>query len=70
MREGQTLSAAHGASFNEASVADNSGDLYRCVDKLLTEVRAPQRTRKFSVTKMLGSLIGNFNIILPSHACN
>lgn len=57
-KEGQTVSAAHGASFSEASVADNSGDLYRCVDRLLAEVRTPQRTRKFSVTKMLGSLIG------------
>ncbi|XP_026328249.1 ras-related and estrogen-regulated growth inhibitor-like protein [Hyposmocoma kahamanoa] len=57
-KEGQTLSATYGASFSEASVADNSGDLYRCVDKLLAEVRTPQRTRKFSVTKMLGSLIG------------
>lgn len=52
------MSAAHSASFSEASVADNSGDLYRCVDRLLAEVRTPQRTRKFSVTKMLGSLIG------------
>ncbi|CAK1602841.1 unnamed protein product [Parnassius mnemosyne] len=57
-KEGQAVSAAHGASFSEASVADNSGDLYRCVDRLLAEVRTPQRTRKFSVTKMLGSLIG------------
>ncbi|CAH2067248.1 unnamed protein product, partial [Iphiclides podalirius] len=57
-KEGQAVSAAHGASFSEASVADNSGDLYRCVDRLLAEVRMPQRTRKFSVTKMLGSLIG------------
>ncbi|XP_041973412.1 ras-like protein family member 11B [Aricia agestis] len=57
-KEGQAISAAHGASFSEASVADNSGDLYRCVDRLLAEVRTPQRTRKFSVTKMLGSLIG------------
>lgn len=59
-KEGQAISAAHGASFSEASVADNSGDLYRCVDRLLSEVRTPQRTRKFSVTKMLGSLIGNY----------
>lgn len=58
-KEGQDASAAHGASFSEASVADNSGDLYRCVDRLLSDVRAPLRTRKFSVTKMLGSLIGN-----------
>ncbi|OWR55336.1 ras-related and estrogen-regulated growth inhibitor-like [Danaus plexippus] len=57
-KEGQAMSTLHGASFSEASVADNSGDLYRCVDRLLTEVRMPQRTRKFSVTKMLGSLIG------------
>ncbi|XP_072937199.1 ras-related and estrogen-regulated growth inhibitor-like protein isoform X1 [Epargyreus clarus] len=57
-KEGQAVSASHGASFSEASVADNSGDLYRCVDRLLAEVRTPQRTRKFSVTKMLGSLIG------------
>lgn len=58
-KEGQTISTAHGASFSEASVADNSGDLYRAVDRLLAEVRTPQRTRKFSVTKMLGSLIGS-----------
>ncbi|CAG4943976.1 unnamed protein product [Colias eurytheme] len=57
-KEGQAVSAAAGASFSEASVADNSGDLYRCMDRLLSEVRTPQRTRKFSVTKMLGSLIG------------
>ncbi|XP_063359019.1 ras-related and estrogen-regulated growth inhibitor-like protein [Cydia amplana] len=57
-QDGQTISAAHNASFSEASVADNSGDLYRCVDRLLAEVRTPIRTRKFSVTKMLGSLIG------------
>ncbi|KPI94650.1 PREDICTED: ras-related and estrogen-regulated growth inhibitor-like protein [Papilio xuthus] len=57
-KEGQAMSQAHGASFSEASVADNSGDLYRCVDRLLADVRLPQRTRKFSVTKMLGSLIG------------
>ncbi|XP_053604911.1 ras-related and estrogen-regulated growth inhibitor-like protein [Plodia interpunctella] len=65
-KEGQSISAAHGASFSEASVADNSGDLYRCVDRLLTEVRAPQRTRKFSVTKMLGSLIGGANNTSPT----
>lgn len=63
-KEGQTVSAAHGASFSEASVADNSGDLYRAVDRLLAEVRTPQRTRKFSVTKMLGSLIGEISIKL------
>ncbi|CAG9098168.1 unnamed protein product [Plutella xylostella] len=61
-KEGQSLCSSHGASFSEASVADNSNDLYRCVDKLLSEVRTPsQRTRKFSVTKMLGSLIGGTN---------
>ncbi|XP_045513966.1 ras-related and estrogen-regulated growth inhibitor-like protein isoform X1 [Pieris brassicae] len=60
-KDGQSVSAAHGASFSEASVADNTGDLYRCMDKLLAEVRTPQRTRKFSVTKMLGSLIGGQN---------
>ncbi|KAI8428174.1 hypothetical protein MSG28_002411 [Choristoneura fumiferana] len=59
--DGQSASAAHNASFSEASVADNSGDLYRCVDRLLAEVRTPLRTRKFSVTKMLGSLIGNLS---------
>ena len=63
-KEGQAMSVAHGASFSEASVADNTGDLYRCVDRLLAEVRTPQRTRKFSVTKMLGSLIGDLNYIL------
>ncbi|VVD04135.1 ras-related and estrogen-regulated growth inhibitor-like protein [Leptidea sinapis] len=58
-KEAQTISASLGASFSEASVADNSCDLYRCVDRLLGEVRTPPRSRKFSVSKMIGSLIGS-----------
>jgi Ras-related and estrogen-regulated growth inhibitor-like protein len=54
---GAQLAASHGVGFCEVSVAENSPNLYKIFEKLLTKCRA--RPRKFSVTKMIGTLIGN-----------
>ncbi|XP_077300578.1 ras-related and estrogen-regulated growth inhibitor-like protein isoform X2 [Arctopsyche grandis] len=60
--EGRTTAVQNGCPFYEVSVAENSSDLYQAFEFLVTECRALQsstKTRKFSVSKMLGTLIGN-----------
>lgn len=60
--EGRTTAIQNGCPFYEVSVAENSSDLYQAFEFLVTECRALQsstKTRKFSVSKMLGTLIGN-----------
>ncbi|CAO1330357.1 unnamed protein product [Diamesa serratosioi] len=58
--EGASLAASHGVGFCEVSVAENSPNLYKIFEKLLIESRArPVKPRKFSVSKMIGTLIGN-----------
>ncbi|XP_055589509.1 uncharacterized protein LOC129741753 [Uranotaenia lowii] len=58
--EGATLAASHAIGFCEVSVADNSPALYKAFERLLIESRArPVKPRKFSVSKMFGTLIGS-----------
>ncbi|ETN60858.1 MRAS2 [Anopheles darlingi] len=58
--EGASLAASHAIGFCEVSVADNSPALYKAFERLLIESRArPVKPRKFSVSKMFGTLIGN-----------
>lgn len=64
--EGRTVGIKNNCSFHEVSVAENSQDIYKAFDAVLSECRqAPQKTRKFSVSKMLGTLIGNVNTKTP-----
>lgn len=57
--EGASLAASHGIGFCEVSVAENSPNLYKAFERLLTDSRArPVKQRKFSVTKMIGTLMG------------
>lgn len=62
-KEGAALAAAHAIGFCEVSVAEYTPTLYKAFEKLLIDSRQrPQKqNRKFSVTKMLGTLIGNNN---------
>lgn len=55
------MAAAHSIGFCEASVAEYTPILSKAFGKLIIESRArPQKqVRKFSVSKMLGTLIGN-----------
>lgn len=65
--EGATLAASHAIGFCEVSVADNSPALYKAFERLLIESRArPVKPRKFSVSKMFGTLIGNNGTRQPS----
>ncbi|CRL01087.1 CLUMA_CG014444, isoform A [Clunio marinus] len=65
--EGASLAASHGVGFCEVSVAENSPNLYKVFEKLLVESRArPVKPRKFSVSKMIGTLIGNNGTRQPS----
>uniref|UniRef100_A0A182Y0I8 small monomeric GTPase n=2 Tax=Anopheles stephensi TaxID=30069 RepID=A0A182Y0I8_ANOST len=58
--EGASLAASHAIGFCEVSVADNTPALYKAFERLLVESRArPVKPRKFSVSKMFGTLIGN-----------
>ncbi|XP_055386583.1 ras-related and estrogen-regulated growth inhibitor-like protein [Condylostylus longicornis] len=60
--EGASLAATHSIGFCEISVAENSPNLYKAFEKLLIDSRArPVKHRKFSVTKMIGTLIGANN---------
>lgn len=62
--EGRTIAIQHGCQFYEVSVAENSEAIYSAFDSLVSEcraVQATQKTRKFSVSKMIGTLIGNAN---------
>lgn len=59
--EGRTTAIQNGCPFYEVSVAENSSDLYQAFEFLVTECRTQQATtksRKFSVSKMIGTLIG------------
>ncbi|KAI9585539.1 ras-related and estrogen-regulated growth inhibitor-like protein [Glossina fuscipes] len=60
-KEGAALAAAHSIGFCEVSVAEYTPTLYKAFEKLIVDSRArPQKQiRKFSVSKMLGTLIGN-----------
>lgn len=56
--DGASLAANHGVAFCEISVADNSPNLYKIFEKLLIESRVRSvKPRKFSVSKMIGTLI-------------
>lgn len=62
--EGRTLAIQHNCQFYEVSVAENSPSIYTAIDMVLNECRSgqsTQKTRKFSVSKMIGTLIGNAN---------
>lgn len=55
--EGASLAASHGIGFCEVSVAENTPNLYKAIERLLTDARGrPVKQRKFSVCKMLGEL--------------
>lgn len=59
-KEGASIAAAHSIGFCEVSVAENSSNLYKAFEKLLMDCRArPVKQRKFSVSKMFGTLMGN-----------
>lgn len=63
--DGRTIAVQYGCQFHEISVAENSQTIYTAVDVILTECRQLQstqnKTRKFSVSKMIGTLIGSTN---------
>ncbi|XP_063239666.1 ras-like protein family member 11B [Bacillus rossius redtenbacheri] len=64
--EGKTVALQYGCQFHEVSVAENSPGLYQAFESLLSECRclhgtANHKSRKFSVSKMLGTLIGGGN---------
>ncbi|KAK9873677.1 hypothetical protein WA026_023615 [Henosepilachna vigintioctopunctata] len=62
--EGRTLAMKNNCQFYEVSVAENSEAIYTAIDAALNECRAiqqTQKTRKFSVSKMIGTLIGSTN---------
>jgi len=64
--EGRSVALQNGCQFYEVSVAENSADLYQAFEFLLNETRCQlgnntNKTRKFSVTKMIGTLIGGGN---------
>lgn len=66
--EGAKLAASHGVPFCEVSVAENSPALYKAFEKLILESRArPTKQRKFSVTKMIGNLMGGAKPVPVSH---
>lgn len=62
--EGRTLAVQSNCQFHEVSVAENSSAIYSSIDNILNEcrsVQSTQKTRKFSVSKMIGTLIGSTN---------
>ncbi|XP_018572697.1 ras-related and estrogen-regulated growth inhibitor-like protein [Anoplophora glabripennis] len=62
--EGRTVAIQNNCQFYEVSVAENSPAIYTAFDMILNEcrsVQSTQKTRKFSVSKMIGTLIGNAN---------
>lgn len=66
--EGRTIAIQHSSQFYEVSVAENTPSIYTAFDMVLSECRAlqaTQKTRKFSVSKMIGTLIGNTNGKVP-----
>lgn len=66
--EGRTLAVQNNCQFFEVSVAENSSTIYTAFDTVLNDCRSVQsshKTRKFSVSKMIGTLIGNGNNKVP-----
>ncbi|XP_060517439.1 ras-related and estrogen-regulated growth inhibitor-like protein [Cylas formicarius] len=60
--EGRTVGIQNNCQFYEVSVAENSQEIYTAFDAILSECRQfTQKTRKFSVSKMIGNLIGSGN---------
>lgn len=67
--DGRKASITNSCHFFEVSVADNSADLYQAFEVLVNECRRLQgnannghhKSRKFSVSKMIGTLIGSGN---------
>lgn len=61
--EGRGAALRNGCQFYEVSVAENSADLYQAFETLLNEIKGQvgSKSRKFSVTKMIGTLIGGGN---------
>ncbi|XP_018905214.1 ras-related and estrogen-regulated growth inhibitor [Bemisia tabaci] len=64
--EGRNIANQNGCPFFEVSVAENSNDIYQAFEVLLNESRCihpnnANKIRKFSVTKMIGTLIGTNN---------
>lgn len=60
-KEGAAVAASHSIGFCEVSVAEYTPSLYKAFEKLIHQLQArPQHkpNRKFSVSKMLGTLIG------------
>lgn len=60
--EGRTAAVQQGCRFYEVSVAENSQNIYTAFEMILNECRQSQltqKTRKFSVSKMITTLIGN-----------
>ena len=60
--EGRTAAIQQGCRFYEVSVAENSQNIYTAFEVILNECRQSQltqKTRKFSVSKMITTLIGN-----------
>ncbi|XP_047108363.1 ras-related and estrogen-regulated growth inhibitor-like protein [Schistocerca piceifrons] len=61
--EGRKAASEGSCAFYEVSAVDNTAGLYQAFDSLLAECRAAQqhqpKARKFSVSKMLGTLIGS-----------
>ncbi|XP_046734452.1 ras-related and estrogen-regulated growth inhibitor-like protein [Diprion similis] len=66
--EGLELSKQYRCQFHEISVAEDSASLYKAFEHLMTECRVllqNTKTRKFSVSKMIGTLIGSQKNIAP-----
>lgn len=66
--EGRELSKQYGCQFHEISVAEDSSSLYKAFEHLVSECRVllqNTKTRKFSVSKMIGTLIGTQKSITP-----
>lgn len=65
--EGRTAAIQNGCQFYEVSVAENSADLYQAFEVLVNECRCLQgntnghKSRKFSMSKVFGTLIGSNN---------
>ncbi|XP_044752379.1 ras-related and estrogen-regulated growth inhibitor-like protein [Coccinella septempunctata] len=62
--EGRTVAIQNNCQFHEVSVSENSRAIYTSIDSILNECRSVQSTqkpRKFSVSKMIGTLIGSAN---------
>ncbi|CAG9865017.1 unnamed protein product, partial [Phyllotreta striolata] len=67
--DGRTLAVQNNCQFFEVSVAENSSAIYTAFDSVLNDCRSIQsshKTRKFSVSKMIGTLIGTGNNKAPN----